>query len=585
MHTSPSIEASSRSDESAAHVQPEPWRAALARVLRLPPPRFSVACERDIPITMPDGVVLLADRYWPRSPGPYPTVLIRTPYGRGLEAPGFTGRGMIFAAQRFAERGYAVVVQTVRGRFDSGGVFDPRVNEPSDGRATMEWIAAQPWFGGALGMWGASYLGFVQWAVAMDPPPYLKALAPSITSAQPAPRYHAHEPLAFLSLMQWLHTLGERPPSGWRAYLYEMRRRDPKQLEAALAPALAHLPLGLADELVGGKPVAFYRDILQERPVDDAYWQARDFRAGLARLRVPVSLLGGWYDIFLPDILADYLALRAGGQRPALTIGPWTHVGADTMLASLREGLRWFAIHLQGDTTQLDTTKERQQTVRLYLMGAREWREFADWPPPARESAFFLHEDGYLSLDTPDGEQPPDRYRYDPADPTPSLGGPVLLPPAGPVDNRPLEARRDVLRYTSEPLRRDLEVIGPVRLALYVRSSVEYTDFVGRLCDVSPSGRSINICDGIVRIVPGIGERQTDGTLRIEVDMWATAQRFARGHRLRLLVSSGGHPRWLRNLGTGEPAASATHMVVADQAIYHDAAHPSALILPVVHGL
>jgi len=217
--------------------------------------------------------------------------------------------------------------------------------------------------------------------------------------------------------------------------------------------------------------------------------------------------------------------------------------------------------------------------VRLYILGADEWREMEAWPPPNPTTRLFLQPHGLLSPEPP-ADSPPDRYRYDPADPTPNLGGGLLFPPAGPVDNRPLEARPDVLVYTTPPLKQDLEVIGPVRLQLYVRSSLAHTDFFGRLCDVHPSGRSINICDGLFRIEPGKGERLPDGTLRIEVDMWATACRFRRGHRLRLLVASGAHPRWARNLGTGEPAATATRMAVAEQEVYHDPEHPSALLLP-----
>jgi putative CocE/NonD family hydrolase len=566
-------------------------RRLLALALRLPPPRYAVSVERDIALTMPDGVVLMADRYWPAIPDPYPTVLIRTPYGRGLEAPGITGRGMMLAARLFAERGYAVIAQTVRGRFDSGGAFDPRVHEPMDGRATMEWIAAQPWFNGALGMWGASYLGFVQWAVAADAPPYLKALVPAFTGARSAPRYHPDGAFALLSTLEWLQVLeggyflgeanGGSGRRTWRAFLAEWmadaRRRDPRRVTAALAPALLHLPLVESDAVALGKPVPFFQDMLTHRPPDDSYWLARDFSAGIPRVRVPISLVGGWYDLFLRDVLNDYAALRAAGQAPNLTIGPWTHTDLGGILASIREALRWFAIHLQGETSV-----ERAQPVRLFVMGANEWRNVASWPPAARTTRYYLHGDGALSAAEPTPNEPPDHYRYDPADPTPTFGGPVLMPPSGAVDNRPLAARRDVLCYTTAPLAIALDVIGPVRLELYARSSVAYTDFFGRLCDVAPDGRSINVCDGLLRVLPGTGEPQPDGSLRIEVEMWATAQRFRRGHRLRLLVASGAHPRWARNLGTGEPVATGTRMISAEQTIYHDQAHPSALVLPVV---
>jgi len=570
----------------AGGTQPAAGRRLIARLFRLPPPRYEVSVVRDIALPMPDGVRLMTDLYRPKAPGPYPAVLIRTPYGRGLEAPGGAGRGMIFAAQRFAERGYAVVVQTVRGRFDSGGVFDPRVNEPGDGRATMRWIAEQAWFDGALGTWGQSYLGFVQWAVAADAPPYLKAMAPSFTGAQAAPRYHPDGAFALLSTVQWLQTLAAMQPADgagaprWRVLLDVARRLSPASRERALAPAFRHLPLAEADAVALGAPVPFYRDLLAHRAADDPYWLARDFSAGLPRVAASLSLVAGWYDLFLREELEDYAALRAAGRRPDLTIGPWTHTDPRGLLASLREGLRHFAIHLQGEMSLA-----RERPVRVFVMGSEDWREFADWPPPAREARLYLHAGGALSGDGPDGDEPPDTYRYDPADPTPSLGGPVLMPPSGPVDDRPLEARADVLCYTSAPLDADLEVIGHVRLELCARSSLPYTDFFARLCDVHPDGRSINVCDGLTRVGPGVdpgmGDRRPDGTLRVAVNMWATAMRFRRGHRLRLLVASGAHPRWSRNLGTGEPVATGTRMAAADQTIYHDAARPSALVLPV----
>jgi putative CocE/NonD family hydrolase len=175
----------------------------------------------------------------------------------------------------------------------------------------------------------------------------------------------------------------------------------------------------------------------------------------------------------------------------------------------------------------------------------------------------------------------PDHYRYDPANPTPSVGGTLLLT-GGPRDNRRLEARPDVLSFTTASLDADLEVIGPISLELYVRSSLEHTDFAGRLCDVHPDGRSINICDGLLRLNPDTDGVQPDGSRRIQIDLWATAHRFRRGHHLRLQVSSGAHPRWSRNLGTGEPIGTAVSMIAADQTIYHDRTRPSALVLPVV---
>jgi putative CocE/NonD family hydrolase len=220
--------------------------------------------------------------------------------------------------------------------------------------------------------------------------------------------------------------------------------------------------------------------------------------------------------------------------------------------------------------------------VRIFMLGSNKWRDLPDWPPATAVRPFYLSAEQRLTTSAPTGTAAPYRYSYDPSHPTPSLGGNQFSLSAGAIDNRRWEGRADVLTFTSPPLEQDMEVIGEVRLVLYVTSSLEYTDFFGRLCDVTPNGRSTNVCDGLFRVRPGLGECQPDGTLRIEVDMWATAYHFRRGHRIRLCVASGAHPRWNRNSGTGEPLTTCTDLRIANQAIYHDGKHPSALLLPVV---
>jgi hypothetical protein len=216
-------------------------------------------------------------------------------------------------------------------------------------------------------------------------------------------------------------------------------------------------------------------------------------------------------------------------------------------------------------------------------MGANEWRELDTFPPPACPTYYYLHAEGRLSTELPGSDSAPDTYCYDPADPTPAVGGAFLgFAGAGAQDNRALEARADVLCYTTPPLAQEVEIVGQVQLTLFAHSSLSHTDFFGRLCDVAPDGRSINICDGLFRVVPGRGEIQADGSLQVKLDLWATAHRFQPGHRIRLQVSSGAHPRWNRNLGTGDDPSTSTRMLVAEQTIYHDSAHPSALVLPVV---
>jgi putative CocE/NonD family hydrolase len=482
-----------------------------------------------------------------------------------------------FVARRFAERGYHVLVQSTRGRFKSGGEFDPHINEAADGLATLEWIGGQPWFSGELGMWGPSYLGYVQWAVAADAPPILKAIVPGISSPENFSVTHPDGAFGLDTRLRWTHLLHTQARkcdrASWRRLAALLTGRQAR----VIRNAYYHLPPLEADVAASGDVIPMYRELLENARPDQPYWVSRDHSASVARVTIPVCLVGGWYDYYLRGVLAAYATLRANGQQPYLTVGPWFHPHLGAMRAILREGLSWFDAHLKGVQGGL-----RKKPVRIFVMGANEWRDLDEWPPAAIKTRFFLHSDEVLSTEAPPPDSPPDRYRYDPADPTPAVGGARFArSEAGPKDNRSLEARPDVLCYTTPPLESDTEVIGPVRLELFVRSSLAHTDFFGRLCDVRPDGRSVNVCDGLLRIEPGRGERQPDGSLRIEVDMWATAYRFRSGHRMRLQVSSGAHPRWSRNLGTGEPVAGGTSLQVAEQEACHDERRPSALVLPI----
>jgi putative CocE/NonD family hydrolase len=551
-------------------------RRVIARLLNLPPARFRVGVERDLRVPMPDGVGLYADHYFPLADGSFPTILIRSYYGRSWDAGGPMGLMYGWLARRFAERGYHVIIQCTRGRFDSEGEVALFADAQPDGRATLDWIARQTWFDGNLGLWGQSYLGYVQWAVVADAPPFLKALAPSITTSQFSSVIHADGAFSLDTSLRWAVLVEMMDSQKARSKWASLRGLIPSNIARRIAPAFRHLPLAEADVVALGYPVDYYQEGLAHPPEDKDHWQAIDHRSAVSRVTVPVHLTSGWYDFLLRELLTDYEALKTAGRMPYLTIGPWAHAELAVTVETLQEGLVWFDAHLKGDRRRL-----RGKPVRLYVMGAEEWREMESWPPPAQETRFFLQEDERLSLEKPDADSPPDHYRYDPADPTPAVGGSLLMPPAGPADNRALEARPDVLCYTTSPLANDLDVIGSVRLELYVRSSLAHTDFFGRLCDVYPDGRSINVCDGLFRVEPGKGQPGPDGTLCITIDLWSTAYRFQQGHCLRLQVSSGAHPRWSRNLGTGEPIGHGTRMMVAEQTIYHGRTSPSALILPI----
>jgi uncharacterized protein len=534
------------------------WRYKLPSAIS-----YRVTHVRDLPVAMPDGAVLLADHYFPAKSKSLPTVLIRSPYGR---------RNVLFdaIARLFAERGYQVLVQSCRGTFGSGGKFFPFMDDRLDGLTTIAWLKQQPWFSGEFAMFGPSYLSYVQWAVGDQAGPELKALLPIVTAADfrtvisPGGSFALDTTLNFSQGI----TYQEDPP------LKTALSRS--KLASSMAKALMHLPIKDADHVAAGKTVDFYQEWLAHASSADPWWDSMDHRAAVSQVKAPVHLVGGFYDVLFPTTLDCYRLLHEAGRNPFLTIGPWSHGSADMTPVWLNESLKWFGAHLKNDRSGL-----RQAPVRLYIMGKNQWKDFAAWPPEGyKPQAWYLQPGGGLSPSMP-SESEPDCYRYDPADPTPAIGGTSLVAnTSGPKDNRKLEQRKDVLVYSSAPLEHDLEVIGSLRVTLYVKSSLQCTDFFARLCDVAPSGKSINLSDGIVRLSPGHFEATADGVQKVEIELWPTACCFVKGHRIRVQVSSGSHPRYVRNLGSGEQLATGTRLIPADQQVFHDPVHPSAIILP-----
>jgi putative CocE/NonD family hydrolase len=538
----------------------------LTWAMQLPPPTTpDPMVTHNVQVPMPDGAVLLADLYTPRGGSSYPTVLIRTPYGRS----GLLGRLFVLP---FAERGYNVLNQSTRGTAGSGGEFVYARHEHEDGLATIAWIRQQPWFNGELALAGASYLGFTQWAVAAFAGPELKVMAPGITSSDFNHFRYQGNTVTLETMLSWSTTMTEFAIRGQKLSDFLGQGGRQKKLDRAYN----HLPLKEADRLVVGKPSQTYQDILAHAPEDD-YWRPVDYSQSVHDVQVPVGMVSGWYDLFLYWQLLDYRRLREAGKQPYLLIGPWYHGHPGSFGPTFRENLAWLDAHLKGKTAGL-----RQDPVRLYVMGANQWRDFADWPPSSRPEKWFLHPEGDLATEPPAASEP-DHYRYNPVDPTPAVGGNSLGKYMGKKDNRQLEDRPDVLVYTSPVLQRDLEVIGPISAELYVRSNLDYTDFFARLCVVEQSGRSLNLCDGIIRLAPGSAEatRQEDGVLRVNLELWPTANRFTRGQRIRLQVSSGAHPRFPRNPGSSEPIGEETTLKLAEQTVYHDPTHPSSITLPV----
>jgi len=534
----------------------------FALLAKLPPAEtHAIAVEKDIKIPMADGVVLMADHYYPRSGGKRPTILVRSPYGRR----GFFG---LQYGPIFAERGFQVLIQSCRGTADSGGQLDPLRRERADGLATIEWIKKQDWFSGVLATHGASYLGYVQWAVAAEAGPELRAMAAQVTAPEFRRVTYPGEALALDNTISWTTMVSTQSRSG--VNMAAMLRGNRK-----LQAVFKHLPLRDADRLAIGRQIPFWQNWLcHDQPGDD-WWKPQDHWASVSSVHAPAHLLGGWYDIFLPDTIGLFQTLRRAGREAHLVIGPWIHADLGWMGFAAREALAWFRAHLLGDRSGL-----RELPVHVFVMGTGEWRDFPEWPPAGYPpQRWHLQTGRRLSPELP-VESEPDRYRYDPSDPTPAVGGVSLSTNAGPKDQRKLEARPDVLTYTSAPLERDLEVIGPVQAELFATSSLEHTDFFVSLCDVAPSGKSINVCDALQRLQPGRLTPEPDGCLKVTLDLWPTAHRFRRGHRLRAQVSSGAHPRFARNPGSGEPLATATTLKAAEQTVYHDPHHPSAIILP-----
>jgi putative CocE/NonD family hydrolase len=568
--------------------------------------------ERNVDVPMRDGAILRADVYRPAAPGRYPVLLTRTPYNKAR----LIMAGSALDPVEGAERGYAVVLQDVRGRYASDGEFNPFFQEIYDGYDTVEWAGTRDWSDGNVGMYGGSYGGATQWLAAITAPPHLKTIVPMITASD----YHegwAYQGGAFEwgFGVSWVMT----------ALAAEKVLRDDAapQVVDDLVWAIDHmreafLYLPLRDLPYLKNDLAPYFFDWLAHPDDDPYWEVIRIASRYGKVRVPSLNIGGWYDIFLGGTVANYLGMRErGGSETAkrgsrLWIGPWLHalppgslVGAhDFGMRSadanspLRydfhgQVFRWFDRWLKG----ADNGVDREPPVRIFQMGTSRWHEEAEWPPArVRATDYFLHSDGHANTLSGDGslsrtapnDEPPDRFIYDPATPVPTRGGQLCCYPnslpSGAFDQREVELRPDVLVYSTASLERDLEVTGPIRVVLWAASSAPDTDFTAKLVDVAENGYARNLTDGIIRA------RYREGTSRqrlIEpnrvyeytIDLWATSNVFLAGHRIRLEISSSNFPRFDRNPNTGHPFGIDAELRTAQQTIYHDAAHPSRVTL------
>jgi len=538
--------------------------------LGLPRTATPYTVEHDVAVPMPDGVSLLGNLYRPAGePGPQPVVLLRTPYGR----EGFSG--LLFGAP-LARRGFQVFLQSTRGTFGSGGQFRPFTTEQDDGLATVGWLRKQSWCDGRVAMTGSSYFGHTQWAVAPYAEPPLVAFSPHVAAARSSVVLYDHGVPQVQNALNWTALIGSQERGGLRRALTAPR------LRARTARALRRLPMQAADVAVAGAPVPFWRDFVAHAEPGDGFWSTADHdQVDLTRFP-PVSMVTGWWDLFLRGQLTDFAALRAAGVPARIVVGPWLHGEPRELRAIVRNDVAWLDHRLRGGPAP------RGKAVRVFLQQAGRWLQFDEWPPAAaRPVVLHLRAGGGLTEDPAEDGARPSRFRYDPFDPTPSAGGPLLQPPGKQVDNRAIESRPDVLTFTGVPLPTDLDLVGPVRARVYVRPELEHADVFVRLCDVDPGGVSRNVVDGIRRLDPRTVRAPdvslgADRVLAVDVELFPTAYRIGAGHRLRLQVSGGAFPRFARNLGTAEPFGTATTGRAGTVEVFHDAACPSQLRLSVL---
>ena len=525
--------------------------AALTRALKLPAGSgFQVH-----PVTVPmrDGVELRADHYAPAGPA-RGTLLVRSPYGRGIPLSLVFGR-------LYAARGYHVVVQSVRGTFGSGGVFEPMVSEVADGADTVAWLRRQSWFTGSFGTIGLSYLGFTQWALLVDPPPELATAVIAVGPHDFRQSTWGTGAFALNDFLGWSHLMANQERGGWlRAGVRQVTARR------QVTRAAAELPLGAGGRRLLGTGAPWYESWVEHSETGDPFWERYRFDAALEKATVPVLLLSGWQDLFLEQTMLQYRRLHKRGIDVALTLGPWNHTQMLTKGLGVvtRETLNWLDAHLADVGAA-----PRPHPVRVYITGGPGWRGLPDWPPPTVSRSWYLQAGGGLAVTAPLRSDVAD-FCYDPADPTPAVGGPLLSPEGGYRDDGALALRRDVVSFTSDPLADDLWVFGNPAVELEHRSDHPHVDLFVRVSQVDARGRSRNVSDGYRRL--------GDATGRIRIQLDSVAHRFAAGSRIRVLVAGGCHPRFARNLGTGEPPVSGAQL---RPAIHTVAIGASRLLLPV----
>jgi uncharacterized protein len=575
---------------------------SLGQTASMPAPPAPVVIEKNVAMKTRDGLTLRADIYRPAAEGSYPVLLTRTPYDK---------TNMATIGQKGAARGFIVVIQDVRGRYESEGEWYPFKYETADGYDTVEWAAVLPHSNGKVGMFSGSYVGATQMLAAIGHPPHLAGICPIVTASN----YHENWTYQGGAFEQWFN---ESWTSGLaQDTLNRAIKKDTNALVGSTVLPLNQYPIFNLRAPRDGAALThalapYFQDWL-DHPLYDEYWKQWSIEENYQNIQVPALTIAAWYDIFQGGSLRNYIGLKAhagneaarNGQHLIVAIGG--HSGSGRTVGAVDFGaeapfdenaviLDWYDYLFLGKQNEFANGKP----VKIFVMGKNEWRFEDSWPlERAKPTSYLLHSsgkantasgDGSLSMSSGQGGGA-DSYVYDPANPVPTVGGPLCcdgdhLAP-GPRDQQEVERRADVLVYSTPPLEQDVEVTGPVTLDLYASSSAADTDFTGKLVDVGPDGRAINLTEGILRaryrestsaamqIVPG-------KIYEYKIDLWSTSNVFLKGHRIRLEVSSSNFPRFDRNLNTGNDASNDATIVKASNTIYHDAQHPSALVLPVV---
>lgn len=556
-----------------------------------------ILINKDVPVPMRDGVRLFADVFRPNQPGRHPVLLLRTAYGKATQMT-----STMLNPLRAVEEGYVVVVQDSRGRYTSDGEYEPFFCEIDDGYDTVEWCAEQEWSNGRVGMYGMSYVGATQWLAAISAPPHLVCIFPVMTAADYFDGWVYQGGAMYLSFTaSWAAQFLAIPQLERLGLPADERQAEEAKIMASLARlrrTLSHLPLSSLPWFEREGLAPYYAEWLRHPAFDD-YWQRASISHNHSAITVPAYSFGGWYDLFVAGPprnfagLTEKAATETARSGQKLLIGPWTHnspaiaqvgernFGPEATLVLEDLQLRWFEYWLK----QVDNGIMAEPPVRLYVMN-EGWRDEQEWPLARTRStplylksagrANSLDGDGTLEFEKPSSSAP-DVYLYNPSIPTPTIGA------AGVVDQRPVERRLDVLVYSTPPLKEAVEVTGPVSMVLYASSSAPDTDFTAKLVDVAPDGYAANLCDGIVRVSKALpGPLEPGLVYELHIDMLVTSNLFRAGHRIRVEVASANFPRYSRNPNTGEQAECATQMQTALQTVYHDAIHPSHLLLPVI---